>query len=200
MESWDGAAVRARLREMAAGDPRRERFGADTHRYELRPPLPEREIRAFEERHGIVLPAEYRAFAGEVGDGPAGPAHGLLPLTAPRPEAAGDAAADGEDGEDGEDGWAVDGEWEADRLPGRLATPFPLTGPLPGRLGAGTGELTPGTLTLAEYGCGTFVRLILNGPFAGEVWMLDPDWGGLTPLRPGFRAWYDEWLAGPPAA
>ncbi|KAA6218958.1 SMI1/KNR4 family protein [Streptomyces filamentosus] len=186
---WDGPAVRARVREKAAGDPALARFGARTHRYVLTPPLPEAAIRAFEEAHGIALPPEYRSFVAAAGDGPAGPAHGLLPLTAPRPEAASETG-------DADDGWAVDDEWREDRLPGRLAAPFPLAGPLPGPL-ARPEDVTPGTLTLAEHGCGTYDRLVLNGPHAGEIWTLDPDWGGFTPVSPGFRAWYGAWLTGP---
>ncbi|MEU9398667.1 SMI1/KNR4 family protein [Streptomyces sp. NPDC048242] len=180
METWDGAAVRTRLREAAARDRSGERFGANTHRYELRPPLPEQEIRSFETTHGIALPPEYRAFVAEVGDGPAGPAHGLLPLTTPRPEAV--------------DDWAVDGEWAEDRQPGRLAAPFPLTEPAPGRIGTGYSTLTRGTLLLAELGCGMFLRLVLNGPHTGEIWLFDPDWAGFVPSHPGFHAWYTEWL------
>lgn len=85
--------VRARIGEMAARDPEGARFGADTHRYELAPALPEAEIRTFEEVHGIHLPAEYRSFVAEVGNGPAGPGHGLMPLTVPRPEAGEEWAA-----------------------------------------------------------------------------------------------------------
>ncbi|QHC22608.1 SMI1/KNR4 family protein [Streptomyces sp. GS7] len=180
MESWDAGTVRVRMRRMAAGDPARERFGADTHRYELAPALPEAEIKAFEEAHGVDLPAEYRSFVVQVGNGPAGPGHGLMPLTVPRIEAGA--------------GWAADDEWEDDRLPGRLAEPFRLTEPLPGRIGAPADGLTGGTLMLAEEGCGIYIRLILNGPRAGEVWQIDPDWGGFVPVSPGFRAWYTEWL------
>ncbi|WP_031173899.1 SMI1/KNR4 family protein [Streptomyces durhamensis] len=183
MESWDEDGVRARIREMAARDPEWHRFGADTHRYELAPRLPEAEIRAFEESHGIALPVEYRSFVAEVGDGPAGPCQGLMPLTVPRPEAG--------------EGWAVDGEWEEDRLPGRLAEPFPLTEPLPGRIGAPADALTRGTLMLAEQGCGMFIRLVLQGPRAGEVWQIDPDWGGFVPVSPSFRTWYTDWLETP---
>ncbi len=112
MQSRDEDGVRARIGEMAAPDPEGARFGADTHRYELAPALTEADIKAFEEIHGIHLPAEYRSFVAEVGNGPAGPDHGLMPLTVPRPKA-------------GEE-WAVGDEWEEDRLPGRLAEPFPL--------------------------------------------------------------------------
>ncbi|MFI1353208.1 SMI1/KNR4 family protein [Streptomyces sp. NPDC020898] len=180
MESWDEGGVRARIRELAAQDPERSRFGAATHRYELEPALPEAEIRAFEEAHDIDLPAEYRSFVAQVGDGPAGPGHWLMPLTARHPEI-------------GEE-WAVDDEWEEDRLPGRLTEPFPLTEPLPGRIGPSACELTRGTLMLAEEGCGIYVRLILNGLRKGEVWEIDPNWGGFVPVRPGFGTWYTEWL------
>ncbi|MFF7966197.1 SMI1/KNR4 family protein [Streptomyces sp. NPDC007903] len=147
----------------------------------MRPPLPEPEIRAFETTHGIGLPPEYRSFVAEVGDGPAGPAHGLLPLITPCPEA--------------DDDWAVDDEWARDRLPGHLASPFPLTKPAPGRLGAIADTLTRGTLLLAEEGCGMYFRLVLNGPHTGEIWFLDPDWGGFTPLDRDFHTWYTKWLA-----
>ncbi|MER5311916.1 SMI1/KNR4 family protein [Streptomyces sp. NPDC002773] len=182
MTSWDGTGVRARIRAMAAQDPECTRFGSDMHRYELTPALPEGEVAAFEEKHGIALPAEYRSFVTEVGNGPAGPAYGVLPLTEPRPGV--------------DDDWAVDDEWREDRLPGRLATPFPLPDPLPGALAAPE-KLTPGTLTLAEEGCGMYIRLILTGPRAGEVWRLDPDWAGFTPASPNFHAWYTEWLQRP---
>ncbi|MFE6223821.1 SMI1/KNR4 family protein [Microtetraspora glauca] len=162
---------------MALGDPGLERFGARTHRYALRPPLPVREIRAFEATHGIRLPEAYRSFVVEVGDGPAGPAHGLMPLTAARPD----------------DDWAVDDEWREDRLPGRLAAPAP-TAPVPGPIGGRADGLTPGTLMLTELGCGMYARLVLNGPHVGEVWQLDTDWAGFVPTAPDFRTWYEEWL------
>ncbi|WP_143196903.1 hypothetical protein [Streptomyces sp. CB00455] len=104
----------------------------------------------------------------------------MRPLTILRPEA-------------GED-WAVDDEWEEDRLPGQLAKPFLLTEPLPGRIGASTSELTGGTLMLAEEGCGIYFRMVLNGPREGEIWRIDPDWGGFVPVSACFRTWYTEWL------
>ncbi|MFE0350507.1 SMI1/KNR4 family protein [Streptomyces griseoluteus] len=111
MKTWERTAVGARLREAAAREGAMERFGADTHRHHVRPSPPEPEIRAFETTHGIELPPQYRSFVAEVGDGPAGPAHGPLALITPRPEA--------------DDGRAVDDEWARDRLPGRLTSPFP---------------------------------------------------------------------------
>ncbi|MFF8609684.1 hypothetical protein ACF06X_27600 [Streptomyces sp. NPDC015346] len=57
--------------------------------------------------------------------------------------------------------------------------------------------LTQGSLMLAEEGCGMFVRLVVNGPRAGEIWRIDPDWGGFVPAHPNFRVWYTHWLERP---
>ncbi|MFF3673193.1 SMI1/KNR4 family protein [Streptomyces sp. NPDC002120] len=170
MNDWDADAVRARLR-------------AKVLRHELRAPLPEAEVRAFEAEHGIRLPEEYRTFVTTVGDGPAGPGHGLMPLVTPRPEA--------------DDDWAVDGEWEDDRRPGRLAAPCPIREPRAFDENRRFDEregLTLGTLVLTEQGCGTYTRLILNGPLAGQVWNLDQDFGTCLPESPDFRTWYTDWL------
>ncbi|MFJ8038995.1 SMI1/KNR4 family protein [Kitasatospora sp. NPDC096147] len=185
MDIWDEDAIRGRLAEWAEQDPELGRFGAGTHRYALRPRLAEDEVRAFERAHGIALPADYRSFVTEVGDGPAGPGHGLMPLLSPRPEAVGLPEWDQ---------WAVDGEWSDDRRPGRLAAPFPLAGPLRGRIDA-IDPPTAGTLLLAEEGCGVYLRMVLNGPCAGEVWRLDTDWAGFVPVHPDFRSWYANWLS-----
>lgn len=183
MDTWDADGARARIGARAAQDPEHRRFGAGTHRYGLAPRRTEAEVRAFEELHGVALPVEYRSFVVEVGDGPAGPWHGLMPLVRPRSEAG--------------EGWAVDDEWEQDRLPGRLAGAFPLTEPRPGRIGPSADALTRGTLMPAEQGCGIHARLVLNGPRAGQVWEIDPDRGGFVPVSPDFRTWYTDWLEGP---
>ncbi|MFI0261469.1 hypothetical protein ACH4OW_20815 [Streptomyces sp. NPDC017056] len=57
--SWDAAAIRGRLAELARRDPRLARTGADKHRYRLAPPLPAAELRAFEAEHGVELPEPY---------------------------------------------------------------------------------------------------------------------------------------------
>ncbi|MDY3558533.1 SMI1/KNR4 family protein [Gemmata sp. JC673] len=47
----------------------------------LNPPLRESEVVAFEEKHRITLPEEYRTFLLEVGNGGMGPGEGLKTLT-----------------------------------------------------------------------------------------------------------------------
>lgn len=76
-------ALRAWLRALAAGDPRARRFGARAHGYRADEPLGEARVRAIEDELGLALPADYRAFVGDVSGGGAGPYHGLVPLDHP---------------------------------------------------------------------------------------------------------------------
>ena len=59
---------------------RSESFGESKHGFRLGPPLGEGELAAFEQVHGVSLPAGYRAFLTEIGNGGAGPYYGLVPL------------------------------------------------------------------------------------------------------------------------
>ncbi|MFE1174007.1 SMI1/KNR4 family protein [Streptomyces sp. NPDC058773] len=180
---WDGEAVRARLGELARRDPEYTRFGSEDHRYRLTPPLPERALSTFEERYAIELPRSYREFLARVGGSGAGPHYGLLPLDEPLPD-------------DSED--AVDDVREQDRRPGFLATPFPLCGEWRGNPGERFDDeaeraRVAGSLVIAEAGCGEFVRLVVTGPLAGQVWYDDMTWDHLVP-GPDFRVWYLSWL------
>ncbi|KAA6221012.1 SMI1/KNR4 family protein [Streptomyces albofaciens JCM 4342] len=186
--SWDPAAVRTRVAELARLDPQYARFGAGQHRYRLAPPLPAAELHAFEALHGVELPASYRDFVLRVADGGAGPRHGLFPLTGP-------GAYPGPP-----DGWAAEDVRESDRRPGALATPFPFTEawrPRPGER-FDPEAMTAGTLAIAEAGCGEFIRLVVTGAQRGRVWSADLEvWPSLTP-GPDFGDWYAAWLADTP--
>jgi hypothetical protein len=169
--------LRERLAALAARDPGRVRFGAREHDYVLHPPLADEAVHSLERRYGVVLPASYRAFLTDVADGGAGPYYGLYRLADPLDED--DAAHDLR---------------EEGRRPGFLASPFPHTRACPGRgRGGRTGYPVTGTLVVADAGCGVYARLVVTGPGAGQVWLDDPDWGGLTP-GPDFRTWYLTWL------
>ncbi|MBV1856413.1 SMI1/KNR4 family protein [Catellatospora sp. NEAU-YM18] len=175
---WDGAWVRARIAAMAQEDPERQRFGSSHHEYRLRPPLEEDAIRSFERQYGVRLPESYRSFLTDVADGGAGPDYGLLGLT---------EEVDSEE--------ALSDLREEGRQFGFLSTPFTHSGawPGPGRAG-NAGYSVTGTLVIGECGCGVFSRLVITGTNIGQVWLDDPDWGGLTP-GPDFRDWYSTWLA-----
>jgi hypothetical protein len=151
-------------------------------------------VRAFEERHAVVLPEPYRSFVAEVSDGSrAGPPdYGLTALA----------------------------EMPGDGAPGRLgrdlARPFPLTGawyweaddrpqaeigPL---IAAVTGH---GSIVLGTDGCGMNWHLIVTGPQRGHIWLITGecaapfgvDTGDLAlPGRPGFLGWVRRWRSGEP--
>jgi hypothetical protein len=72
--TWDRDEIRAGLTALVGEDPSRQR------RYELEPALSEGQVRLFEQRYNVTLPESYRSFVTAVGDGGAGPQHGLWPL------------------------------------------------------------------------------------------------------------------------
>ena len=193
-------------------------FGANGHRFVLHPSLPEAEVAAFEQRHGITLPADYRHFITRIGNGGAGPRYGIFPLG---------QISSGHKFRPWQDG---------DGLVGVLSEPFPADWnvPLP------PNELKKndpaeyerqikafeqqffdssrvnGAFPICHCGCGMYVYLVVSGAEAGHLWIDDRSndrgylWNapgatdrGIFPetLKNGERAtfssWYCEWLVHP---
>ena len=79
--------IKDKLGRARTADPALLVFGAPSHRYEIGPPLDEREVAAFEENHLVSLPACFRAFLTQVGNGSPVANHvivdpqGIYPLT-----------------------------------------------------------------------------------------------------------------------
>ncbi|MER7703546.1 SMI1/KNR4 family protein [Kitasatospora sp. NPDC097605] len=157
-----------------------------------RPALGWGAVRAFEAKHGVVLPEPYRTFVAEVADGAeAGPpAYGLVgPAEPPRGRAAGRPARE-------------------------LGRPFPLTSawvweddPRPAE------EIDPlvdrvldhGSVVLGTEGCGVHWHLVVTGPHRGHVWSIGGEGAvpfgaefGSTTAGPGFAGWVAHWAAGRP--
>jgi hypothetical protein len=80
MPDFDTPAIRDALQRLRIAAP--ESFGANGHHFTLNPPLVETEVLAFERQHVITLPAAYRRFLIELGNGGAGPYYGVNPLGA----------------------------------------------------------------------------------------------------------------------
>lgn len=68
------------LQELRSTPTSRAIFGAVGHKFVLNPVLSETEVQAFETMHRISLPADYRRFLTQVGNGGAGPYYGIFPL------------------------------------------------------------------------------------------------------------------------
>lgn len=169
----------------------------------LRPVLAERTVRAYERRHGVTLPDEYRHFVTMVGDGGAGPNYGLFRLR-----------------DVFEAGWLGRGD-PAKPFRHRRAWNLPAAAAIvrahgdAKRFAKAAARWTPkeerrywselwldGAVPISDHGCGYLDWLVVNGPGYGTVWY-DGREGhlGITPLtRDGapvtFSDWYASWLAG----
>ncbi len=182
MTSSEIEDMKTLLRRMQAEDPSFRVFGAKQHHYLLGATLTEAEIAAFEKKHGVRLPEDYRVFlakAGNGGLGPdaprsfmgksgAGPFYGLLTLD--------DAAEDC-----------------------TLNQPFPFTEATEsfpeevvwGQMDADLFPGVPGALALCHYGSGVVCYLIVNGPAYGTIWQGRENF---YPMAESFDVWYGDWL------
>ncbi|TNE43378.1 MAG: hypothetical protein EP343_33925 [Deltaproteobacteria bacterium] len=154
-------------------------FGADSHKFLLGSSLPEREVQAFESRHDVRLPEEYREFLLHVGHKGAGPYYGLLAL------------------EDWNDGYPIDPDELSEDA---LGQPSPVTAQLTQEEWEDLWESEPvravqGSLTLAHHGCGIYAMLCVSGPSRGRIWYGDLDGSCLYLVPdPDFLHWYERWL------
>ena len=184
------ATARNKLDELRRRDPAFRIFGAAHHRYLLRPPEPERELAASERSYGIVLPAEYRAFLRELGNGGAGPFYGLFQFVGEDSENITDIGALA-DPFLHRDAWApapLDEEASREERDAYDLRYFEARG-------------SAGMLYLCHMGCAMRTFLVVNGPCAGQVWYDGSvDYAGVEPLlradgvRHMFASWYLEWL------
>ena len=206
----DRTTLLRRLADLDRRDRRRRGFGAASHGYKLNPPLPVSVIGAFEVRHGVSLPEDYRYFLTEIGDGGAGPYYGFLPF-----------------GKDDDDR-----EWEGGELVGDPGKPFSHTTSwnLPDPFWDGEPDWTPdtpveeqdrlmeawdreleqhywnpavmeGAIPICHKGCALRQWLVIHGERRGTVWDDHrADHAGLSPVlgESGepltFADWYMGWL------
>lgn len=152
-------------------------------RLSLNPPASEAHVRAFEERHRITLPDDYRRFITELGDGgPGPPDYGLVPLGEPKSDM----------GPQERRFWT--------ELP-LVRHPFPFTRYWVWEDGeesseGGEADICRGSIYLGTDGCAMYWHLIVTGPDRGIPWMLSGE--GIQPVCPKrtFLPWYEDWLDG----
>ena len=213
--SFNKATVRGMLADLKRHDPFFENFGAGLHLYELNPPLPQSEIEAFETKHHVTLPEDYRQFIAEIGNGGAGPYYGVFPF--------------GE--HDDSDDFCT---WDKEYLVGDLSAKFPHQDkwnlpdsfwdkmPDPGPDISAEEEdlmmevwdkqleehywnpkIMNGAIPICHLGCNLRDWLVINGPQKGFIWAdARTDHLGVYPLRDGveqltFFDWYMSWLHKP---
>lgn len=150
-------------------------FGAESHRFTLRPPLSLEAVMRFEEQHGVVLPDGFREFVLLAGGSGAGPYYGLYAM----------------------DRWD-DVEWEE---PFTLAVrrPFLLT---PASTEADVEALREndegpfaGAMAIGTQGCSFATLLVVSGEARGRVVYVCRDGGPPHFVEPPlFLDWYERWL------
>lgn len=196
-EPRDRAALWRPIREavlaLGASDPKRLRFGAAAHQYELRPPLSDLRIAELEAAAGVRLPDDYRDFLLEVGDGGAGPSYGLVPFDQPEQR----AMMEGVFAPHGIEPLEVPARAASE--PGaEVAAEVPTTAASSSsKSGPRAPLLLPwhGVVLLSHLGCGYLAYLVLEGPHRGQVWL---DLGSNGPpvcIAPHFIAFYTDWLS-----
>jgi hypothetical protein len=171
---------------LAAGDPRCRRFGAASHRWARRPVLTPARVAAIEAAAGVALPEDHRGYVIGVGDGGAGPYHGILPLDHPAQHAvlAGPCELPATPGGD-ERSEAIGGGDPAARGNDRPGGPAGEAG--------GAGDNVPrgidwrGVIAIADLGCDQVAVLVVDGPARGTVWADARAAGhGVVPLAASF--------------
>ena len=160
----------------------------------LSEPLEQGFIDEFEAAFGVQLPADYRSFLLQVGDGGVGPGLFMRPLGSPF-----------------DDGVAWEpGTIASDRSFKSLHKTFPHIAAVEGGYDAAwlaragdddVGWEPPGALQLWDHGCAIWGLLVLSGPVAGQVWIDSrTDGNGLKPQigdsgQPmTFAGYYCQWL------
>ena len=199
--------IQQKLTQAKAADKDLEVFGASSHKYHLNPPVSEAEVLAFEEKYGISLPEDYRAFVQTIGDANAqkletmaGPYYGLsafgtqvddllyegseIYLKAP--------CALSPD--------MTQEEWE------KLSAPLELDDfeneeeegyviEVEDNYIEECGKVFGGLLPLGSQGCAYYHALVLNSKYAGRV--VNVNWDLLKPVfafETNFLDWYERYL------
>ena len=204
--------IQQTLAQAKAADKDLEVFGASSHKYHLNPPVSEAEVLAFEEKYGVSLPEDYRAFVQTIGDANAqkldtmaGPYYGLYAfgtqvndlvyaqtetyLKAPcalsphMTQEEWEALSSPLLTDEEEDEGFENYEQEEDKT----QTEEDYT--------RQCGKVFGGLLPLGSQGCAYYHALVLTGPYAGRV--VNVNWDLLQPtfaFETNFLDWYERYL------
>jgi HEAT repeat protein len=169
--------ILSKLNQVRRLDP--ESFGKEKHAFRLNPVLSEQAIQAFEQKHRVSLPEDYRDFLQQAGNGGAGPFYGILPLeeyaslfhcdlSSPSPLCP--ASTSG---------------WSKQKIdPPDVELPDPPD------------DWLNGSLALVNQGCAYCAVLIVTGPSRGRVVYVNLDTTDKVYFvhHRDFLSWYERWL------
>lgn len=188
--------IRSKLEIAKDTDTSFKVFGAGSHRYFIKPPVPTIKVIAFESEYGISLPECYRSFVTQIGSGGisyfdsgAGPFFGIYPfgenvdqlVEAPKIYLRENAKIYS---------GLTDSEWS--NLMSRIEEEEDIPDE---EYHKEIGEIYSGILPIGHQGCAYIHAIILNGESRGKVVNLD-----ITGNKPiftyenNFLDWYERWL------
>jgi hypothetical protein len=188
--------IRNKLPEAKNADKDLKVFGAESHKYVVNRPASESEISEFENKYNIQLPACYKAFITQVGNGgigyadsAAGPYYGIYPLG----KNTDDLIYDDPETYLKNDCFIrpemTDEYWRSlikiigDKILSDEDYKKEVS------------KIYGGILPIGSQGCSYLHGIVLNGPYAGRVVNLDMN--GYKPqfaFEKNFLDWYERWL------
>ena len=204
--------IQQKLAQAKAADKNLEVFGADAHQYHLNPPISEAEVLAFEEKYGVSLPEDYRAFVQTIGDANAqkldtmaGPYYGLYAFgtqvdellykgseTYLKAPCALSPNMIQEEWEALSSTLLMDEEEDEDDFEDEEEVDTTETEEEYTRQ---CGKVFGGLLPLGSQGCAYYHALVLTGSYAGRV--VNVNWDLLKPVfafETNFLDWYERYL------
>lgn len=204
--------IQQKLSQAKAADKDLEVFGASSHKYHLNPPVSEVEVLAFEEKYGVSLPEDYRAFVQTIGDANAqkldtmaGPYYGLYAFGTQVDDLLYEGSEIYFKAPCALSPDMTQEEWEA------LSSPLLMdeekdeddfedeeevdTTETEEEYTRQCGKVFGGLLPLGSQGCAYYHALVLTGPYAGRV--VNVNWDLLKPVfafETNFLDWYERYL------
>ena len=181
--------IKEKLKIAKKADKKLKVFGASNHKYALKAPIEEKKLAALEKKHGVSLPAHFRAFLLEIADGGGGfdgsapgPFYGIYPI---------------------KDALKFSATY--------LANPCLLRPKMSDEQWRAIGgfayeqecddeeneeeKILGGVLLIGTQGCSFETAIVIEGEFRGRIVNLDFDlYKPVFAFESNFLDWYERWL------
>jgi hypothetical protein len=189
--------IKAKLPQSKKVDSNLKVFGAESHQYRLGNPATEAEVLSFEQKYAISLPACYRAFISQVGNGgisfansAAGPFYGIYPLGENVDEPGGHNTVECLNNDCVIFPDMPDAYWQSLNaiIDGNENIPDEV-------YEKELSKIFGGILPIGSQGCAYIHGIVLNGDYRGRVVNLDLDrQKPRFAFEKNFLDWYERWL------
>ena len=184
--------LKLKIQNLRKLDKRFRLFGSDHHKYKFRSSINNTQIKAFEQKHNIELPEDYRAFLLEFGNGGCGPGYGLIQLE----NGPYDIPHNKEESEiiSLQSSFRFETYWNLEDFPKENYSTWEDE--------YDQIKWADGMLRIAHLGCGIYCNIIISGNERGNIWIDDRgSEGGIYPdnyytkaKNYDFISWYTYWL------